>query len=77
VPEEDYTTPGGYVFGVLGRLPVVGDRVTGGGAMFVVRAMEGRRIETLALERRLKPREAHSPRGTAAKSKENYREEQG
>jgi len=62
VPEEDYTTLGGYVFGVLGRLPVIGDRVTGGGAMFVVRAMEGRRIETLALERRLKPREPHGPR---------------
>ena len=41
VPEEDYTTVGGYVFGVLGRLPVVGDRVTGGGATFVVRAMDG------------------------------------
>src|ERR1035437_10235797 len=39
VPEEDYTTLGGYVFGVLGRLPLVGDRVTGGGATFVVRAM--------------------------------------
>jgi len=51
VPEEDYTTLGGYVFGVLGRLPVVGDRVTGGGAAFVVRAMDGRRIETLALEK--------------------------
>ena len=53
VPEDDYTTLGGYVFGVLGRLPVVGDRVTGGGATFVVRAMDGRRIETLALEKSL------------------------
>ena len=52
VPEEDYTTLGGYVFGALGRLPVVGDRVTGGGATFVVRAMDGRRIETLALEKK-------------------------
>jgi putative hemolysin len=51
VPEEDYTTVGGYVFGVLGRLPVVGDRATGGGATFIVRAMDGRRIETLALEK--------------------------
>lgn len=51
VPEEDYTTLGGYVFGVLGRLPLVGDRVTGGGATFLVRAMDGRRIETLALEK--------------------------
>jgi CBS domain containing-hemolysin-like protein len=51
VPEEDYTTVGGYVFGVLGRLPVVGDKATGGGATFIVRAMDGRRIETLALEK--------------------------
>jgi CBS domain containing-hemolysin-like protein len=50
VPEEDYTTIGGYVFGVLGRLPVKGDRVTAGGAIFTVREMEGRRIETLAVD---------------------------
>ena len=50
VPEDDYTTVGGYVFGALGRLPVVGDRVTGGGATFEVRAMDGRRIETLAMK---------------------------
>jgi CBS domain containing-hemolysin-like protein len=51
VPEGDYTTIGGFVFGALGRLPVVGDRVTGGGAAFTVREMEGRRIESLALEK--------------------------
>jgi CBS domain containing-hemolysin-like protein len=51
VPEEDYTTIGGFVFGALGRLPVVGDRAGGGGATFIVRAMDGRRIETLALEK--------------------------
>src|SRR5205814_473663 len=50
VPEEDYTTIGGVVFGLLGRLPVVGDRVTAGGAIFTVREMEGRRIETLAVD---------------------------
>ena len=50
VPDEDYTTIGGFVFGVLGRLPVVGDRVTAGGAVFTVREMEGRRIETLAVD---------------------------
>ena len=50
VPEEDYTTIGGYVFGMLGRLPVVGDRVIAGGAIFTVREMDGRRIETLAVD---------------------------
>ncbi len=51
VPEDDYTTIGGFVFGVLGRLPVVGDRVSGGGASFTVREMDGRRISQLQLIR--------------------------
>ena len=50
VPEDGYTTIGGFVFGTLGRLPVVGDRVTAGGAVFTVREMEGRRIELLAVD---------------------------
>jgi CBS domain containing-hemolysin-like protein len=50
VPDEDYTTIGGYVFGVLGRLPIVGDRVIAGGAIFSVREMDGRRIETLSVD---------------------------
>jgi CBS domain containing-hemolysin-like protein len=50
VPDEDYTTIGGFVFGALGRLPVVGDRLTAGGAVFTVREMEGRRIDTLAVD---------------------------
>jgi CBS domain containing-hemolysin-like protein len=50
VPDEDYTTLGGYVFGTLGRLPAPGDRVQAGGAIFIVREMDGRRIETLAID---------------------------
>ena len=50
VPDEDYTTIGGFVFGVLGRLPVIGDRVTAGNAVFTVREMDGRRIESLAID---------------------------
>lgn len=50
VPDEDYTTIGGYVFGMLGRLPVLGDRITAGGAIFTVREMDGRRIESLAVD---------------------------
>jgi CBS domain containing-hemolysin-like protein len=45
VPPEDYSTIGGFIFGALGRLPVVGDRVAAGGAVFIVREMDGRRIE--------------------------------
>ncbi len=50
IPEENYTTVGGFVFGVLGRLPLVGDRVSGGGAQFTVREIEGRRVKTLSVE---------------------------
>jgi CBS domain containing-hemolysin-like protein len=50
VPEENYTTIGGFVFGRLGRLPAVGDRVTAGNAVFTVREMDGRRIDTLAVD---------------------------
>ncbi|MDE3171825.1 MAG: HlyC/CorC family transporter [Gemmatimonadota bacterium] len=50
VPEADYTTIGGFVFGALGRLPVVGDRITAHGAAFTVRELDGRRIETLAVK---------------------------
>lgn len=49
VAEDDYTTIGGFVFGALGRLPVVGDRVVSGGASFTVREMDGRRISQLQL----------------------------
>jgi putative hemolysin len=50
VPENDYNTIGGYVFGVLGRLPQVGDRVIAGGAIFTVREMDGRKIDALAVD---------------------------
>jgi CBS domain containing-hemolysin-like protein len=50
IPEEDFTTVGGFVFGRLGRLPLVGDKVTGAGATFTVRSMEGRRIRSLLVE---------------------------
>jgi putative hemolysin len=50
VPDDNYATVGGFVFGALGRLPLVGDRVTAGGAIFTVREMDGRRIESLAVD---------------------------
>ena len=50
IPEDDYTTIGGFVFGALGRLPSVGDRVSAGGATLTVREMDGRRVESLAVD---------------------------
>ncbi len=72
VPDENYTTIGGYVFGTLGRLPAPGDHVTAGGAIFTVREMDGRRIETLAVDlhslgdRREAERDQQAPRTAAA-----------
>jgi CBS domain containing-hemolysin-like protein len=49
--DTDYTTVGGLIFGQLGRLPRVGDRVTAGLFTFEVVEMQGRRIERLRLHR--------------------------
>ena len=49
ISDEDYLTIGGFVFGALGRLPKVGDRVTTTGAQFEVLTMDGRRVGTLRL----------------------------
>ena len=50
VPDDHYTTIGGFIFGALGRLPVIADRVTAGGAVFTVREMDGRRVDSLAVD---------------------------
>jgi len=42
--DADYTTIGGLLFGTLGRLPKVGDRVTVSGASFEIVEMDGRRV---------------------------------
>ena len=51
VPENEFATIGGYIFGTLGRVPRVGDHVTAGGATFTVRSCEGRRAEQIAVKR--------------------------
>ena len=48
---EDYTTIGGYVFGMLGHEAAVGERVLTEGVEFVVEALEGRRIKTIRATR--------------------------
>jgi putative hemolysin len=49
ISDEDYLTIGGFVFGALGHLPRVGDRIVTGGARFEVLTMDGRRVGTLQL----------------------------
>jgi CBS domain containing-hemolysin-like protein len=45
--EADYTTLGGWIFGQLGRLPRVGDRVAAGKHTLEVVEMEGRRVASV------------------------------
>jgi len=49
VDDADYTTLGGYVFGQIGRLPKLGDRITVGGHTLEVAEMDGRRVKTIRL----------------------------
>ena len=64
--DTDYTTIGGYIFGQLGRLPRVGDRVTAGPFTFEVVEMDGRRVKTIRLYI-ARPEEAGAEDTTAAK----------
>jgi putative hemolysin len=49
LPENLYETVGGYVFGTLGRIAEVGDEVIVPGGVLRVVAMDGRRIDSVAL----------------------------
>jgi putative hemolysin len=49
LPDEDYHTVAGFVFGQLGRAPEPGDDVSYDGLRFDVLEVEGNRIERLAV----------------------------
>ena len=49
LPDEDYHTLAGFVFGLLGRQPEVGDDITHDGLRFDVLDVEGSRINKLAV----------------------------
>jgi CBS domain containing-hemolysin-like protein len=51
IPEGDWSTLGGYVFGRLGRVPKIGDRVPFPGGELEVIAMDGRRVAGLRVHR--------------------------
>ena len=55
--DADYTTLGGYLFGHLGRLPKVGDRVAVGPFTFEILEMDGRRVKAIRLHQ-AKPEQA-------------------
>jgi putative hemolysin len=50
MPDEDYHTLAGFVFGQLGRAPEAGDEVTWNGLKFDVIDVDGTRIEKLQVE---------------------------
>ena len=60
LPAEDYHTVAGFVFGLLGRAPEVGDDVSHDGMRFDVLEVEGSRINRLAVtfEKRREQRDA-------------------
>jgi len=49
LPDEDFHTLAGFVFGVLGRQPEVGDDISHDGMRFDVLEMEGSRINKIAV----------------------------
>ena len=49
LPDEDYHTVAGFVFGELGRTAEPGDEVTFDGLVFQVESMEGQRIDRLTV----------------------------
>jgi CBS domain containing-hemolysin-like protein len=49
VPDEDYHTVAGFVFGALGRAPEPGDEVVHEGTVFRVDSVEGQRIDRLTV----------------------------
>jgi putative hemolysin len=55
LPEQDYDTIGGYIFGALGRVPVPGDQINGlgeaGGLALQVEETEDRRVLRVRLTR--------------------------
>ncbi|MGH7524378.1 MAG: hemolysin family protein [Gemmatimonadales bacterium] len=53
VDDTDYTTLGGYLFGQLGRLPKVGDRVSTAKFNFEIAEMDGRRVAAILVRERM------------------------
>ncbi|MDQ3949980.1 MAG: hemolysin family protein [Gemmatimonadota bacterium] len=68
LPAEDYHTLAGFVFGLLGRAPEVGDDVSHDGLRFDVLDVEGTRINRLGVtfERRREEREEGEDEATYA-----------
>jgi putative hemolysin len=69
LPDEDYTTVGGFVLGRLGRVARVGDEVRVRGGTLRVIEMDGRRVNRIALFLR-HPTPAEEESGEAAEEQD-------
>ena len=49
LPDEDWDTVGGFVFGTLEHVPVVGEFIDRDGWRFTVEEIDGRRIRSLRM----------------------------
>lgn len=58
IPDEEWDSIGGFVFGTLEHVPVVGESIEHDGWRFTVAALDGRRIRTVRIT--LKESAAHS-----------------
>jgi CBS domain containing-hemolysin-like protein len=61
LPDEDFHTVGGFVFGQLGRAPEVGDTVAENGLQFDVLEVDGSRIEKMSVVFTHRPERRESP----------------
>jgi CBS domain containing-hemolysin-like protein len=61
LPDEDFHTVGGFVFGQLGRAPEPGDDVSYDGMRFDVLEVEGNRIERIAVTFLERPQQRPDP----------------
>jgi CBS domain containing-hemolysin-like protein len=60
LPDEDFHTVAGFVFGQLGRAPEPGDDIAYDGLRFDILEVEGNRIETIAVTFVERPQPRHS-----------------
>jgi CBS domain containing-hemolysin-like protein len=61
LPDEDFHTVAGFVFGQLGRAPEPGDDVSYDGMRFDVLEVEGNRIEKIAVTFEERPQQRREP----------------
>jgi putative hemolysin len=71
LPDDDYHTVGGFVFGQLGRAPEPGDDVVHESVRFDVLEVEGNRIEKIAVEFQERPESRRAGGGLTAPGDES------